>query len=171
MFWVSGSTWRPSNRKESQPSHYYRCSGVYWSTEGHRGVSRLPADTLSAERRAACLPQPHRAPAGAVGDARGCSAALGRWTWGEWQCRWPPRHFYHLNLPSQPCTNTHTQTHKSVRSDKSKQPACSHLQCENKPLESHLFLFCFAFFFHFPLFPLSIHFVCDLSSGAGRTVQ
>lgn len=66
------------------------------------------------EMRATCLLQPRRAPAGAVWDARGCCAALGRRTCGEWQCRWPSATPATWTSPSRPAyTNTRGQTHQN----------------------------------------------------------
>lgn len=90
--------------------------------------------------RATCLLQPRRAPAGAVWDACGCCATLGRRTCSEWQCRWPSASTATWTSPSLP-TNTYTHSHKFVRSDTSKQPARGHLACQNKPLQSHIIFF------------------------------
>ena len=73
------------------------------------------------EMRETCLLQPRRAPAGAVWDARGCCATLGRRTCAEWQCRWPSATAATWTSPSRPThthkhtpTHTHTHTHTNL---------------------------------------------------------
>lgn len=89
---------------------------LWWGTQEHSRVSHslTPSHTHSlTEMRATCLLQPRRAPAGAVWDARGCCATLGRRTCSEWQCRWPSAITATWTSPSHP-TNTHTHTHTST---------------------------------------------------------
>lgn len=71
----------------------------------------FPECRQSLMMRAACLLQPRGAPAGAVWDAHGCCATLGRRTCGEWQCRWPSATAATWTSPSRPRTHTHMYAH------------------------------------------------------------